>query len=153
MDHFDLGTHTMSVTTHSERARFWFNYGLNWCYGFNQEEGVKCFLKALEYDPGCAMAHWGVAYAAGPFYNYAWCDFSDDEASRCTRFCHRHVQLARQYAVNTTPVEKALIDALSARFQRPHRVTQAEFDQWDDDYSNAMRAVYRSHADLSLIHI
>ena len=147
MDHFDLGAHTMPVTTSAERAQFWFNFGLNWCYGFNQEEGVSCFLKALEYDPKCAMAHWGVAYAAGPFYNYAWCDFSDDEASRCTRFCHRHVQLARQYAVNTTSVETALIDALSARFQKPCRVTQAEFDQWDDDYSNAMRAVYRSHAD------
>ncbi len=145
MDHFDLGSHTMPVTTNSEHTRFWFNYGLNWCYGFNQEEGVSCFLKALEFDPECAMAHWGVAYAAGPFYNYAWCDFSDEEASRCTKFCYQHIQLAKQYAVNTTPVEAALIHALAARIQKPRQVPQAEFDQWDDDYSNAMRAVYRLH--------
>ena len=57
MDHFDLGTHEMPVTTKSSRAQYWFNYGLNWCYGFNQEEGVTCFLKALEYDPALSLIH------------------------------------------------------------------------------------------------
>jgi len=147
MNHFDLGTHTMSVTTKSETAQFWFNYGLNWCYGFNQEEGVTCFQKALEYDAECAMAHWGVAYAAGPFYNYAWCDFSDEEARKCTRFCHKHILLAQRYAGNTTAVEKGLIDAIAARIQQPHPVSQSEYDQWDDAYSDAMRAVYKAHPD------
>lgn len=145
MDHFDLGTHEMPVTTKSSRAQYWFNYGLNWCYGFNQEEGVTCFLKALEYDPACAMAHWGVAYAAGPFYNFAWCDFSDAEANRCTKFCFQHVQLAQHYSSNATAQEKGLIEALATRFQKPQRVSQLEFDQWDDDYSNAMRSIYQHH--------
>lgn len=148
MNHFDLGTHSMPVSTNSDSAQYWFNYGLNWCYGFNQEEGVTCFQKALQYDPQCAMAHWGVAYAAGPFYNYAWCDFSDEEASRCTRFCHHHIQLAQQFASNTTTsVEKGLIDALADRIQKPHPVSQIEFNRWDDDYSNAMRLVYKEHSD------
>ena len=28
--------------------------------------------KALEHDPDCAMAHWGIAYAVGPNYNLPW---------------------------------------------------------------------------------
>jgi hypothetical protein len=35
-------------------------------------EAVACFRKALEHDPDCAMAHWGIAYAAGPNYNLPW---------------------------------------------------------------------------------
>jgi len=145
MDHFDLGSHGMPVTTSSSDAQFWFNYGLNWCYGFNQEEGVECFRKALKFDPECAMAHWGVAYAAGPFYNYAWCDFSDDEATKCTNICHQHLQLAQRYSTNVKKVERELIKALAVRIQKPHRVAQAEFDRWDDDYSNAMRKVYHQY--------
>ena len=80
MDRFNLGNHTKQISTQSEQAQYWFNYGLNWCYGFNHEEGVKCFLKALEYDPTCVMAHWGVAYGSGPFYNNTWRQFSVPEA-------------------------------------------------------------------------
>ena len=50
-------------------AQIWFDRGLNWTYAYNHEEAVTCFRKALEYDPGCAMAWWGIAYASGPFYN------------------------------------------------------------------------------------
>ena len=46
--------------------------GLNWCFGYHHEEAVACFEKALAADPNCAMAHWGVAYAAGPNYNFPW---------------------------------------------------------------------------------
>lgn len=148
MNRFDLGVHTRTITTSSDQAQYWFNYGLNWCFGFNQEEGVACFRQALQFDPYCAMAHWGIAYAAGPFYNYAWCDFSEDEIARCTSLCYRHVQLAKQHAAKSpgaTTVEHQLIEALSCRFQQPHGVSWREFERWDDDYSNAMRSVYRQH--------
>jgi len=127
-------------------AQRWFNQGLNWCYCFNQEEGVACFRKALQYDPECAMAHWGVAYAAGPFYNYAWCDFSEAEALHTTKFCHGHVHLAREFAASVTELECRLIEALAKRFQKPHPVTQIEFNLWDDDYADAMRSVYRQYS-------
>ena len=67
MDHFDLGAHSRTVSTSSTEAQRWFDLGLNWCFGFNKEEGVKCFLRALDHDPECAMAHWGVAYGTGTF--------------------------------------------------------------------------------------
>jgi hypothetical protein len=72
MDRFNLGAHRRVVTTQSAEAQRWFDMGLNWCYGFNHDEGVKCFERALVADPDCAMAVWGIAYAAGSFYNLTW---------------------------------------------------------------------------------
>jgi hypothetical protein len=31
-------------------------------YAYNHEEAIVCFQKALEEDPECAIAHWGIAY-------------------------------------------------------------------------------------------
>ena len=150
--YFDLGVHTRPITTSSTEAQVWFDRGLNWCFGFNQEEGVTCFEKALGYDPDCAMAHWGIAYAAGPFYNMPWCDFSAPEAATCTAFCHGHIAEARSLAATATDAEAALIDALAARVQAGHPVAQSEFDRWDDAYADAMRAVHRRFPeDLAVI--
>lgn len=147
MDRFNLGTHTKTISTTSKKAQFWFNMGLNWCYGFNHEEGVKCFQEALKHDPDCAMAHWGIAYGAGPFYNNLWRQMSSREADECTLFCFDHIQLARKSADKASQLENQLIEALAMRFQKPCRVTGEEFDRWDDDFSNAMRRVYYSFKD------
>ena len=69
---YDLGRYSRTVTTASPDAQRWFDRGLNWCFGYHHEEAVACFEKALEADPNCAMAHWGVGYAAGPNYNFPW---------------------------------------------------------------------------------
>ena len=71
-DYYDLGAYSRRITTKSPEAQVWFDRGLNWLYGFNHAEAIKCFGKALEYDAECAMAHWGVAYATGPNYNLPW---------------------------------------------------------------------------------
>ena len=147
MDRFDLGTHTRPVSTSSLEAQRWFDFGLNWCYGFNHEEGVKCFLKALEYDPDCVMAHWGVAYGSGPFYNNVWRQFSEAEAHDATRLGYGHLQHARQFVQTARDLENQLVEALAQRFQRPHCVSGETFDQWDDAYADAMRDVYRAHPD------
>lgn len=147
MDRFDLGSHTKTISTVHSEAQCWFNIGLNWCYGFNHEEGVKCFQKALEYDPECVMAHWGVAYGSGPFYNNVWRQFSTDEANSATRLCYDHIQLARAAADSASDLENRLVEALAARFQKPHAVSGEEFDRWDNDYADAMRRVYYEYRD------
>ncbi len=139
---FDLGSHVYTVSTESGIAQRLFDQGLNWCFGFNQEEGLACFNKALEFDPGCAMLHWGAAYAAGPFYNMPWCDFSKPEAVDCTAFCRSHIDQALALSGSATPPEKALISALAGRVQKPHTVSQSEYDSWDDAYAEAMRKAY-----------
>lgn len=145
MERFDLGRHQFTITTSSADAQRLFNLGLNWCYGFNQEEGARCFQRALQHDPDCAMAHWGVAYASGPFYNFPWCDMSAEEATHITRLCHRHSRLALDHSADCTDVERALIIALQSRFQQAVPVDQASFDRWDDAYADAMRRAYRQH--------
>ena len=70
--YFDLGTHSRPVTCANATAQTWFDRGLNWTYGYHHTEAVACFRRAAEADPGCAMAHWGVAYASGPNYNMPW---------------------------------------------------------------------------------
>lgn len=145
MNRFDLGTHTKQISTTSSEAQHWFDVGLNWCFGFNHEEGVKCFQRALEYDPACVMAHWGAAYGAGPFYNNAWRQFSEHEANDATQFCSEHINKARGFAHTASDLENQLIEALAQRFQKPHAVSGEEFDGWDDDYANAMRRVYYAY--------
>ena len=142
MDGFDLGTHSRRVSTRSPEAQRWFDIGLNWCYGFNHEEGIRCFEKALGFDPGGAMAHWGIAYASGPFYNLTWQEHGAAEAGKATRRCFEHVQLAKEAAGGASPVERRLIEALAARFQKPHALTAAEFEHWDDAYAAEMRRVH-----------
>jgi len=69
---YNLGAYSRKVTTTSADAQGWFDRGLNWCFGYHHEEAVACFEKTLQTDPNCAMAHWGVAYAVGPNYNFPW---------------------------------------------------------------------------------
>lgn len=142
MDRFDLGDHTRAVSTTSTQAQRWFDLGLNWCFGFNHEEGVACFQRALEFDPECVMAHWGIAYGSGPFYNNVWRQFSQMEADSATKTGHHHIQQARRFAHTATELENALVEALAMRFQKPHGVDGATFDRWDDDYADGMRDVY-----------
>lgn len=147
MDRFDLGTHSRPISTTSEQAQRWFDMGLNWCFGFNHEEGVKCFLKALEHDTNCVMAHWGVAYGSGPFYNNVWRQFSTAEADDATSVASHHIQQARKCAAHATDLENQLVAALAKRFQQPHAVSGDQYDRWDNDYANAMRRVYHANSD------
>jgi tetratricopeptide (TPR) repeat protein len=142
MEGFDLGTYSRAVSTRSPAAQRWFDTGLNWCYGFNHEEAIGCFEKVLSFDPGCAMAHWGIAYAAGPFYNLTWREHGAAEAEQAARRGYDHVRLAREAASGASPVERRLIEALAARYQQPHAVTEQEFEQWDDAYAAEMRRVH-----------
>ena len=61
MTYFDLGPYSRKITTSSPEAQLWFDRGLNWLFGFNHAEAIKCFQKALGHDGECAMAHWGSA--------------------------------------------------------------------------------------------
>jgi tetratricopeptide (TPR) repeat protein len=142
MDRFDLGTHTREISTSSPEAQRWFNAGLNWCFGFNLEEGVKCFQKALQYDPECVMAHWGIAYGHSPFYNLLWREQSEQEATGRARVAHEHLLEARSFSRRATEVEDQLVEALLQRFQKPYSVSLEEFDRWDDAYAAQMRRVY-----------
>jgi tetratricopeptide (TPR) repeat protein len=146
---YDVGRYSRKVTTNSVDAQRWFDRGLNWCFGFHHEEAISCFEKALEADPNCAMAHWGVAYAAGPNYNYPW-ELQDPagKAAALAR-CYASARAAIALAGGVTAPERALIEALPARF--PQREPIEDQRPWNDAFADAMRLAHRAHPnDLEL---
>jgi hypothetical protein len=147
MDRFNLGSHSRTVSTSSPETQRWFDLGLNWCFAFNKEEGVKCFQRALEFDPGCVMAHWGIAYGAGPFYNLVWREHGENEAAAAAKLATAHIAEARALAHRATDLENQLVEALARRFPKAHAVQPAEYDRWDDDYAAEMRRVYYNYPD------
>jgi tetratricopeptide (TPR) repeat protein len=149
---YELGPYSRKVTAASSDAQRWFDRGLNWCFGYHHEEAVACFEKAREADPNCAMAHWGVAYAAGPNYNFPWelMDPAGKAAALARAFDATRAALALVGGV--TAPERALIEALPARY--PQRDTIDDQGAWNDAYADAMRLAHMAHpGDLEVRHI
>lgn len=140
MDYFDLGTFTRPVSTRSPEAQLWFDRGLAWSYAFNHEEAVTCFESAAAADPGCAMAHWGIAYALGPNYNKPWEFFDETDLQRTVERAHAAVERAHELCDGATPTERALIEALRERYPASHAAEDCSV--WNEPYAEAMRAVY-----------
>ncbi|WP_369176306.1 hypothetical protein [Streptomyces mutabilis] len=142
MDYYDLGTHGRPVTTSSTEAQRWFDRGLVWTYAFHHEEAVSCFEAAAAADPDCAMAYWGIAYALGPNYNKPWEAFDAEELTRTVDRTHAAVERAHEKAARSaTPVERALIGALRARYPQARAVEDCSV--WNAPYAESMRAVHR----------
>jgi tetratricopeptide (TPR) repeat protein len=143
-DYYDLGSYTRPISTGSKDAQLWFDRGLIWCYAFNHDEAIACFRKAVSYDPACAMAQWGIAYAAGPNYNKQWKAFDPADLERSLQLAHSATQKAIALLDNTSPVEQALIRPLANRY--PSADPAAVTPVWNDDYARAMREAYRAHS-------
>ncbi len=149
---YDLGPYSRTVTTTSTDAQRWFDRGLNWCFGYHHEEAVACFEKALEADPNCAMAHWGVGYAAGPNYNFPW--ELMDPTGRATALARAHdaARAALAPVGGVTAAERALIEALPTRY--PRRDPIDDQSPWNDAFADAMRLALQAHpGDLEVRHI
>ncbi len=142
-DYYDLGTYTRKITTTSDDAQRWFDRGLKWCYGFNHEEAIVCFEKALEHDPACAMAHWGIAYAIGPNYNKPWVAFDEDDKRQSLERALASTNAALSNVENVSAVERAIIETLPHRY--PEDGDTEDQDPWNDAYANAMRPVHAAH--------
>lgn len=147
---FDLGVHSRAITTDSPAAQQWFDRGLAWVYGFNHEEAIFCFRQALEADPDSAMAHWGIAYAIGPDYNFHWDKHPFEMKKNSVKVYARHMAQAEALLDVITPVERALIEALQAR--RIPNPELEDFGPHNDAYANAMRRVCRDNpTDLDVV--
>ena len=146
---YDVGSYARKVTTASADAQRWFDRGLNWCFGYHHEEAVACFEKALAADPNCAMAHWGVSYASGPNYNFPWELMDPSGKAAALAKAHDAAGAALALAGGVTTPERALIQALGARY--PQRDPVEDQRPWNDAFADAMRAAHRAHPeDLDL---
>ena len=115
-----LGISTFKVTARDEQARVWFAQGLLLAYAFEHREAARVFRAALARDPSCAMCAWGVAYALGPNVN------NPDRGP--VRDIRRFIARAQQAAAGTSPVERALIDALSVRYGSADERAQKSYE-------------------------
>jgi tetratricopeptide (TPR) repeat protein len=128
-----LGSHSRKVTTASPEAQRYFDQGLAFMYAFNHDEAIRAFRRAGELDPKCAMASWGVAVANGPHINNPV--VPEDRAKAAFE---AQVQ-AKALAAGASPVERALIEALAARYALPPPEDRKPLEQ---AYADAMRKVW-----------
>jgi len=133
-----LGAYSRAVTTKSVKAQRYFNQGLGFYHGFNHGAAIRAFKEAARIDPKCAMAHWGIALANGPHINFPLVPPPAAEAA------WKELQLAQQDAEKASPVEKALIKALSHRYANPQPEDRKPLDE---AYAAAMREVWKQFPD------
>ncbi len=145
MEYFDLGPYTRKITTSSADAQLWFDRGLNWLFGFNHGEAVKCFKKAIEHDEACAMAYWGISYASGPNYNLPWHLYDPKGRQKALENAYDALQSALKHVAKISPVEQAMIRALEARYQ--DRTALEDMAPWDQAYTNEMRKIHETYPD------
>jgi len=153
-EEFDLGTVRRTVTSSSPEAQAWFGRGLVWTWSFNHQAAEHCFRRAVDHDPECAMAWWGVAYAMGPYYNKQWSRFDPVELRTMLAETHRASRRALELVGESsdtesrsaaTRVEGDLIRALAVRHPKAEPVD--DFTPWTDGYADAMRVVHAAHPD------
>ncbi len=145
MTYFDLGPYSRKITTSSQDAQIWFDRGLNWLFGFNHYEAIKCFQKALGHDGECAMAHWGISYASGPNYNLPWVRYDPLGRQMALSASYDAMQAALAHAGKASPVEQAMIQALTARY--PQREAIEDMSPWDKAYTGEMRKIFAAYPD------
>lgn len=143
--YFDLGPFHRKVSTNNPTAQLWFDRGLVWSYGFNRSEALSCSEKVIAADPKCAMGYWGIAYAAGAYYNKPWELYDKDDLKRSTRRAYDAVKQATDLVGNASPEEQALVHALAAR--HPQAEPSDDLSKWDQQYASSMREVYEKFGD------
>ncbi len=123
------------VETDSTLAQRYFDQGLTWTYAFNHDEAIRSFTKAGELDPELAMAWWGVALCHGPHINNPVMPLERSQAAWAA------LEQARRLRDGASPVHRALIDALAARYAWPAPDDRRPLDE---AYAAAMQRVYQS---------
>ena len=105
----DFGDLHRDIGSKVPAAQRYFDQGLRMAYGFNHEAAGRSFAEAARLDPTCAMCLWGQALVLGPNINLAMPPEANTPAFEFSR-------RAAALAVHATPADRALIEALQARY-------------------------------------
>lgn len=133
----NLGNFARVTTTQSDAAQRYFNQGMTLTYGFNHAEAARSFKEAARLDPQCAMCWWGAALVLGPNINLPMSETDMPEAYTTSR-------KAVEALDKETPVERALVEALTKRYAENGTADRAALDL---AYANAMREVAQKFPD------
>lgn len=99
---FNMGSFTHPIHTTSAKAQKYFDQGLVFYYGFDNERAKASFEEGARLDPDCAMCYWGVALA--------------DPTSTALKTAEEKAH---------DPEEKAYIEALKAKTGGAHNYATA----------------------------
>ncbi|HUN67316.1 MAG TPA: tetratricopeptide repeat protein [Burkholderiales bacterium] len=136
-----LGKHSYRISTSSPQAQRYFDQGLRLAWGFNHAEAGRAFRQAQKLDPDCAMCYWGEAYVLGPNINVPM-----DEKANAPAAAAAAKALA--LAARATPRERALIDAIAARYSADPKAARPQLDK---AYAEALaRAAAKFPDDLDI---
>jgi tetratricopeptide (TPR) repeat protein len=141
----DLGDHHYAITTDEPLAQRYFDQGLRLYYAFNHAEAVRAFREAQRLDPQCALCWWGEGLAWGPNINLPM-----DSASGVAAYAA--MQGALSVRENGDERERALIDALAARYEATPSADRASLDS---AYAAAMADVaarFSADAEASVLY-
>ncbi|OYU33646.1 hypothetical protein [Novosphingobium sp. PASSN1] len=103
------------------QARAWFDQGLLMAYNFNHAAAVASFRKAQALAPGCALCFWGEALVQGPNINAPM----ETKALAPTL---NALARAQALVAGATPLDRALIAALAARYSADPKVDRTAMD-------------------------
>lgn len=138
------GNYSWKISTTSDSAQFYFNQGINMYYAFHIIESRASFEKSARFDPSNAMVWWGKALAFGPNIN----DFGYQRPSEAFASAMK----ANELKSSSSPVEKALIEAMSIRYSSD---TTADQKKLNEKYRDAMANVYhryKNNADVVALY-
>jgi tetratricopeptide (TPR) repeat protein len=119
------------VGTRVPEAQRYFDQGLRMAYGFNHEAAGRAFAQAARLDPQCAMCIWGQALVLGPNINLP---MDPSLAKDATALASRAAALA----ASARPADRALIQALQARYVDPAPDDRSALDR---AYADALARV------------
>ena len=138
------GDYRWNIATPDDSARFYFNQGINMYYAFHIIESMASFKKAEQFDLNNPMIFWAQALAFGPNIN----DFAYVESAEAFALA----QKAKSLSANSTPKEKALIDAMLVRYSSDTSLNRATLNarygaEMQKAYSN-----FNNDADVSTLY-
>jgi hypothetical protein len=130
-----LGTVSFE-TSCSPAVQASFNRGVALLHDFWYDEANRQFEEIAKADPGCSMAHWGIAMSQ---FHQIWS--RPDEEMR--KLAWAELQMAQSPAAKT-PREQGYIAALSAFFKPGSEEFQARIEA----YAGAMGSLYGKYPDV-----
>jgi len=140
-----LGEMGMEITTAEPLARAYFDQGLRLIWGFNHAEAARSFRAGQAADPDCAMCFWGEAFALGPNIN-------DAMADEAVRPAWEAIGRARALAGGVSAKERALIEALAARYGANAMASRPALDRAWAEAIGAVAARYPDDAEILVLH-
>ena len=126
--------YSIKIITSSTDFQLWISQGVLCVYGFQREEGIQCFERALGHDSHCAMAHYFIACCNAANYN------DPDGLNYCVGFKETQKALELSQNSSLSEWEGALIEAQVHRFCNP--VGSKPMSELHENFAKAMKSVY-----------